>query len=128
MEIVILSSIVVTLFIVFGITVYREINKEYTPPVKEMGPRANMVNFIGRLFDDKQTTKEQQTLLNAMTRTISDMEGDGVYFPESVKNELERKREELYLNIVIFHQLSLMRINHQTTTNSQPNTPLGTSL
>jgi hypothetical protein len=96
MEIVILTSIVVTLFIVFGITVYRELDKEYDPRTKETGPRANMVNFIGRLFDDKQTTKEQQTLLNAMTRTISDMEGDGVYFPDSVKNELEKKREELY--------------------------------
>jgi hypothetical protein len=96
MEIVILTSIVVTLFIVFGITVYRELDKEYTPPVKEMGPRANMVNFMGRLFDDKQTFKEQETLLNAMTRTISDMEGDGVYFPDSIKDELEKKREELY--------------------------------
>ena len=96
MEIVILSSIVVTLFIVFGITVYREINNPYKPTIKEMGPRANMVNFIGGLFDDKQTIKEQETLLKAMTRTISDMEGDGVYFPDSVKEELEKKREELY--------------------------------
>lgn len=96
MEIVILTSIVVTLFIVFGITVYRELGKEYTPPVKELGPRANMVNFMGRLFDDKQTPKEQTTILKAMTRTISDMEGDGVYFPDSVKEELEKKREELY--------------------------------
>jgi hypothetical protein len=96
MEIVILTSIVVTLFIVFGITVYRELDKEYTPPVKEIGPRANMVNFMGRLFDDKQTIKEQETLLKAMTRTISDMEGDGVYFPESIKEELEKRREELY--------------------------------
>ena len=96
MEIVILTSIVVTLFIVFGITVYRELDKEYDPRTKEMGPRANMVNFIGKLFDEKQTTKEQQTILKAMTRTISDMEGDGVYFPDSVKDELEKKREELY--------------------------------
>ena len=96
MEIVILTSIVVTLFIVFGITTYREINKDYTPPMKEMGPRANMVNFMGKLFDDKQTPKEQETILKAMIRTISDMEGDGVYFPDSVKEELEKKREELY--------------------------------
>jgi len=46
MEIVILTSIVVTLFIVFGITVYRELDKEYDPRTKEMGPRANMVNYI----------------------------------------------------------------------------------
>jgi hypothetical protein len=96
MEIVILTSIVVTLFLVFGITIYRELDKEYDPRTKEMGPRANMVNFIGRLFDDRQTAGEQVTILTAMTRTISDMEGDGVYFPDSVKAELEKKREELY--------------------------------
>jgi len=96
MEIVILTTIVVTLFIVFIIAIYRELDKEYDPTTKEMGPRANMVNFIGKLFDEKQTTKEQQTILKAMTRTISDMEGDGVYFPDSVKVELEKKREELY--------------------------------
>ncbi len=96
MEIVILTSIVVTLFIVFAIATYREIKRDYTPPVKEMGPRANMVNFMGRLFDNNQTIKEQHTILRAMTRTISDMEGDGVYFPDSIKNELEKKRDELY--------------------------------
>ena len=96
MEIVILSSIVVTLFIVFGITVYREINKDYKPTIKEMGPRANMVNFMGKLFDEKQTINEQKYILKTMTRTISDMENDGVYFPDSIKDELEKKREELY--------------------------------
>jgi hypothetical protein len=96
MEIVILTSIVVSLFLVFTIATYREINKEYTPSIKEMGPRANMVNFMGRLFDNNQTIKEQETILKAMTRTISDMEDDGVYFPDSVKEELEKKRDELY--------------------------------
>ena len=96
MEIVILTSIVVTLFLVFTIATYREINKEYTPPIKEMGPRANMVNFMGKLFDNNQTKKDQETILKAMTRTISDMEDDGVYFPDSVKEELEKKRDELY--------------------------------
>jgi hypothetical protein len=96
MEIVTLTSIVVTLFIVFIIAIYRELDKEYDPRTKETGPRANMVNFMGRLFDDKQTINEQKYILKTMTRTISDMEGDGVYFPDSVKEELEKKREELY--------------------------------
>lgn len=96
MEIVILTSIVVTLFLVFVITTYREINKEYKPTTKERGPRADMVNFMGKLFDNNQTKKDQETILKAMTRTISDMEDDGVYFPDSVKEELEKKRDELY--------------------------------
>jgi len=40
--------------------------------------------------------EEKETILKAMTRTISDMEDDGVYFPDSIKEELEKKREELY--------------------------------
>ena len=96
MEILILTSIVVSLFLVFTIATYREINKEYTPSIKERGPRANMVNFMGKLFDNNQNIDEQVTILKAMKRTISDMEDDGVYFPDSVKNELEKKREQLY--------------------------------
>ena len=51
---------------------------------------------MGKLFDNNQTKKDQETILKAMTRTISDMEDDGVYFPDSVKEELEKKRDELY--------------------------------
>jgi hypothetical protein len=32
---------------------------------------------------------------SAFTRTISDMESDGVYFPENIKEELKKQREEL---------------------------------
>ncbi len=96
MELAILTTAVVVLFLVFGIAIYRELDKDYDPRTKEMGPRADMVNFIGKLFDEKQTIKEQVSVLKAMTRTISDMEDDGVYFSDSVKAELEKKRNELY--------------------------------
>jgi len=31
-----------------------------------------------------------------MHRTISDMESEGIYFPEDVKEELKRQRDELH--------------------------------
>ena len=105
MEIIVLTCIVVTLFIVFGIATYREFtymaSNEYVPRKQEGGPRANLVNFMGRLFDDetsskKLTYKQKDLIYKAIDRTISDMESDGVYFPENVKEEMKKQKEELY--------------------------------
>ena len=97
LDIIILSSIVTTLFIVFLITLYREFNTmsdtNYQLSKKE-GPRGQLVNFIGNLMDDKTIDKKQ--VFKAMSRTISDMESDGIYFPDDVKQELEKQRDELY--------------------------------
>ncbi len=104
MEIILLSSIVVTLFVVFGIATYREFStmseKEYVY-TKETGGRASLVNFVGRLFDDentskKMTFKQKDLMYKAMHRTIADMESEGIYFPEEVKEELKKQRDELH--------------------------------
>ena len=99
LDIFILTSIVATLFIVFIITIWRELNAVSKRPEdysKETGPRADMVNFIGGIFDDKTIPKkEKRMIVKAINRTISDMESDGLYFPEEVKEELKRQREEL---------------------------------
>lgn len=103
MDIILLSTIVVTLFVVFGIATYREFmhmsSNEYKP-TKESGPRAELVNFVGRLFDDetaskKLTFKQKSTLYKAINRTIADMESEGVYFPEDIKTELKKQRADL---------------------------------
>ena len=99
LDIVILTSIVATLFIVFFIAVYREFSVMSKQPYKyekESGPRADMVNFLGNLFDDASTTKKEKKMIyKAMNRTIADMESDGMYFSEDVKEELKRQRDEL---------------------------------
>jgi hypothetical protein len=101
MEIILLSSIVVTLFVVFGIATYREVSKiskeGYLPTnTKETGGRASLVNFMGNLFDEGSIKKEEKKIIfKALNRTISDMESDGVYFSDEVKDELKRQREEL---------------------------------
>jgi hypothetical protein len=101
-EMVLLTSIVVTLFVVFGITVYREfsaISKGKQVSSKESGPRAQLVSFMGRLFDEesnKKLTIQQKDLISkAVHRTIADMESDGIYFTDEVKMQLKKQRDEL---------------------------------
>jgi len=67
---------------------------------EESGPRTQMIKFVGRLFDSPVLTKEQADkkidVYNTVYKTIADMESDGVYFPDDVKKELLKKREELW--------------------------------
>ena len=106
LEIIILSSIVTTLFAVFIIASYRELSKAESEgnskPSQETGPRANMIKFVGKLFDegiDKTDNPRRKAIMYSnVRRTIADMESDGVYFPKEVKDKLKQKREELICN------------------------------
>jgi len=100
MDIIFLTTIIVTLFVVFGIAVYREFKVmeeteyKYT---KETGPRAGLVNFVGNLATNKSLSKKERKIIyKAMKRNIADMESDGVYFDEDVKEILRKQREELH--------------------------------
>lgn len=101
LDIIILSSVVTTLFAVFiGLTI-KELKKPEVniQPSEENGPRANMIKFVGSLFNEKaakkMTVKEREVVYKVVKRTIADMESDGVYFPKEIKDELKKKREEL---------------------------------
>lgn len=100
MDIILLTSIIATLFIVFGIAVYREFNVMETKPYtfqKEGGPRAGLVDLVEKLTDDKRLPKAQKEVIyNAMYRNIADMESDGIYFDINVKEALRKQKEELY--------------------------------
>jgi len=103
LDIIILSTIVITLFAIFlGLTIKEFIKAESSvaPPSEETGPRANLIRFMGRLFDSPSLTKEQANkkikVYNMVYKTIADMESDGVYFPDEIKKELVKKREELW--------------------------------
>ena len=99
-DILILTSVVTTLFGVFGLTVWRELraaDEDSHKSQRDGGPRAAMINFIGSLVEDSSlSSAEKEIILGSVNRTIADMEFDGTYFPESVKLELERRRQELY--------------------------------
>ena len=98
--ILILSIFVMIAFLFFIIASIKEISKmekegyQYKKPV--FG-RDALYNLLENLFnDDKLSEKEKKNLLKTIDRTISDMESDGMYFPEEIKDELEKQREELY--------------------------------
>ena len=100
MDIILLTSIIATLFVVFGIAVYREFsimgNQTYKHQ-KESGPRAGLVNFVGNMTSNKSLTKkERKVVYKAMQRNIADMESDGVYFDESIKEIMKKQKQELH--------------------------------
>lgn len=100
MDIILLTTIIATLFVVFGIAVYREFNvmeNETYKYQKESGPRAGLVNFVGNLTSNKSLTKKERKIVyNAMRRNIADMESDGVYFDDNIKELLKKQKEELH--------------------------------
>jgi hypothetical protein len=102
MEVIFLTTIVVTLFAVFGIATYREFARmevegyKSDPNAKKYGRDALFV-MIQRLFDGEIIPKkEKKAIYKAMFRTIADMESDGVYFDDDIKRMIIEKKEELY--------------------------------
>ena len=105
LDIIVLTSVVSTLFLVFGIVVYREFrNMEKTDWIdsnigQQRGPRADFVNFIGKMISEKNTKDfekdELKSVYKTLERTISDMETDGMYFTPEVKKDLKEKLEKL---------------------------------
>lgn len=89
MDIILLTAVISTLFIVFIIAVYREftvMESETYVYQKEAGPRAGLVNFVGNIAANKSLTPEEKKVIyRAMHRNIADMESDGVYFDNSLK-------------------------------------------
>ena len=98
-DIILLTAVISTLFIVFIIAVYREFSvmeSETYVFQKESGPRAGLVNFVGNLAVNKSLTKEEKKVIyKAMHRNIADMESDGVYFDNSLK---EIVKDQIDLN------------------------------
>lgn len=105
LDIYVLTSITATLFTVFFITIYREFNRmEYegyqsNPYAKKYG-RDALFDFAAKFFEDEQiitniNKKEKKIIYKAMFKNIADMESDGVYFPEDIKREIVKQKQEL---------------------------------
>ena len=102
LDIYILTSIVATLFAILIVGTYRELSKvdkegyKYNPNEKKYGREALFV-LAQRLFDDGYVPQRDKKIIHkAVTRTIADMESEGVYFSEEVKEELRKAEEELF--------------------------------
>ena len=100
LDLIILSSVVSILFIVFIVGIYqavKEVDENSYKYEKEGGPRVWLFNTMAKLFEDERVTKKDKKIIyKAMHRTISDMESDGTYFPDAVKEKLKEYREELH--------------------------------
>ncbi len=101
-EIILLSIIIATHFIVFIISAFRESamkGNSSNAYQKESGPRGGLVNFIGNFVANKSLTpKDKKVIYKAMYRNIADMESDGVYFDKSLKEIVLEQIEELKID------------------------------
>lgn len=98
LDIIILTSILSTLFVVFGIWTYKELSRLPQNESKigeEGGPRVKLVKFMQRMFDGETEPKKKKKIYKSIKRTISDMESEGVYFSVEIKEKLEEQRKEL---------------------------------
>ncbi|MCY7291879.1 MAG: hypothetical protein LH615_06820 [Ferruginibacter sp.] len=77
MDIIVLTSVIIVLFIVFIIATVRELNTTSPPKFvgkEEGGPRAEMMRFIGKLFsDDRIDAGKKITFMNAVKPIIEDL-------------------------------------------------------
>jgi hypothetical protein len=80
LDIIILTTVVVILFMVFILATFKEIMEETKKPFaggKERGPRADMMEFIGKLFtDDRIEFKEKKELIDSIKKKFDDLEID----------------------------------------------------
>lgn len=78
LDLIILTTIVVILFMVFILATFKEMMEaEKTPHKggKERGPRADLIEFVGRIFsDDHIEPREKKELLNIIKKKIDDIE------------------------------------------------------
>lgn len=93
MEIIILTAIICTLFVVF---IFGPLF--YAHAVETTREDLSLASFLESLSTkngSKKKNKKNKEAIRAISRTISDMESDGIYFPENVRKELQRRREEI---------------------------------
>ena len=78
LDLIILTTIVVILFMVFILATFKEIMEDTKKPYeggKERGPRADMMEFVGRIFSDESIEpREKKELLNIIMKKIDDIE------------------------------------------------------
>lgn len=100
LDVILLTVVVAGAFIAFIVTTLKELsNMEKTPYTydkdKTTYGREALFNVLQKLFEDNPTAqKEKNALLKTIDRTISDMETDGLYFSEEVKEKLKAKLAE----------------------------------
>lgn len=80
LDLIILTTIVVILFMVFILATFKEILEDAKKPFKggeEGGPRAEMIKFVGKIFsDERMEPSEKKELLTIIKKSIDEIKVD----------------------------------------------------
>jgi hypothetical protein len=96
LDIILLTVVVAVAFLVFIVTTLKEFTKMETEVYTDLKSKPSygrdaLYDLLQKLFDDESIPKtDKKTVLKTIGRTMADMESDGLYFPEEIKEKLAK--------------------------------------
>jgi len=96
LDIILLTAVVAVAFLVFIVTTLKEFTKMETEVYTDLKSKPSygrdaLYDLLQKLFDDDSIPKtDKKTVLKTIGRTMADMESDGLYFPEEIKEKLAK--------------------------------------
>ena len=96
LDIILLTAVVAVAFLVFIITNLKEFTKMETETYTDLKSKPSygrdaLYDLLQKLFDDESIPKtDKKKVLKTIGRTMADMESDGLYFPEEIKEKLAK--------------------------------------
>ena len=96
LDIILLTVVVAVAFIVFIVTTLKEFTKMETETYTDVKSKPSygrdaLYDLLQKLFDDESIPKtDKKMALKTIGRTMADMESDGLYFPEEIKEKLAK--------------------------------------
>jgi hypothetical protein len=96
LDIILLTAVVAVAFLVFIVTTLKEFTKMETETYTDVKTKPSygrdaLFDLLQKLFDDESIPKtDKKTILKTIGRTMADMESDGLYFPEEIKEKLAK--------------------------------------
>jgi hypothetical protein len=96
LDIILLTVVVAVAFLVFVVTTLKEFTKMETEVYTDLKSKPSygrdaLYDLLQKLFDDESIPKtDKKTVLKTIGRTMADMESDGLYFPEEIKEKLAK--------------------------------------
>jgi hypothetical protein len=96
LDIILLTVVVAVAFLVFIVTTLKEFTKMETEVYTDLKSKPSygrdaLYDLLQKLFDDESIPKtDKKTILKTIGRTMADMESDGPYFPEEIKEKLAK--------------------------------------
>lgn len=96
LDVILLTAVVAVAFLVFIFSSLKEFSKMETETYSDSKSKPTygrdaLYDLLQKLFDDESIPKtDKKTVLKTIGRTMSDMESDGLYFPEEIKQKLAK--------------------------------------